>query len=255
MNEGLPLRKLPPGAVIDVWTIDLDRPLSPGANLDEILSIEERNRAERYLFPRDASRFRLCRAMLRLGLAGYLEKAPQEILLAANAHGKPLIAECPALNFNVSHSGGLGAIAFTTVGAVGIDVEAIRCNVDALEIASAHFTRREAAMIAAAPTIEEQASAFLRLWTRKEAVLKAAGYGLLGGLDGIDVLRVPLNLVRLRGATDESAESCWRVKDLKPIEGFAGAIAAPAGSWSVVQRPVRFEEATNDFAGGIPGGL
>ena len=42
MNEGFPLRKLLPAAVIDVWTIDLDRPLSPGANLDGILSIDSR---------------------------------------------------------------------------------------------------------------------------------------------------------------------------------------------------------------------
>ena len=251
MNEGFPLRKLPPAAVIEVWTIDLDRPLSPGANLDDILSIEERNRADRYLFPRDASRFRLCRAMLRLGLAGYLGMAPNGIALTTNGHGKPRVAECSALNFNVSHSGGLGVIAFTTAGEVGIDVEAIRCHVEALEIASAHFTRREAAMIAASPTAQEQASVFLRLWTRKEAVLKAVGCGLLGGLDGVDVSQGPLNPVTLRGAADESAESCWRVQDLELIEGFAGAVAAPAGNWSVVQRPVRWEDAVRGSVGGI----
>jgi 4'-phosphopantetheinyl transferase len=251
MNEGLPLRKLPPGAVIDVWMIDLDSPLSPGANLDDILSIEERNRADRYLFPRDASRFRLCRAMLRLGLAGYLEKAPEKIALTTNRYGKPSVAERSALNFNVSHSGGLGVIAFTTAGEVGIDVEAIRCNVDAVEIASAHFTRREAAMIAEAPTAQAQASAFLRLWTRKESVLKAAGCGLLGGLDAVDVSQEPLNPVRLRGATDASGESCWRVQDLEPIDGFVGAVAAPAGNWSVVQRTVRHEDAIRGSIGGI----
>ena len=247
MNEGFPIRKLPPAAVIDVWTIDLDRPLSPGANLDGILSIEERNRADRYLFPRDASRFRLCRAMLRLGLAGYLERAPEKIALTANSHGKPCVAERSALHFNVSHSGSLGLIAFTAVGEVGIDVEAMRCDVGALEIASAHFTKTEAALIAAAPTPEEQASAFLRLWTRKEAVLKAAGFGLLGGLDGVDVSGGPLNLVRLGDATDDSAESCWRVQDLELLDGFAGAVAAPAGNWSVVERPVRYEDAIRSF--------
>jgi 4'-phosphopantetheinyl transferase len=249
MNEGFPLRKLLPAAVIDVWTIDLDRPLSPGANLDGILSIEERNRADRYLFPRDASRFRLCRAMLRLGLAGYLERAPQKIALTTNGHGKPCVAERSALHFNVSHSGGLGLIAFTTAGEVGVDVEAMRCDVGALEIASAHFTKTEAALIAAAPTPEEQASVFLHLWTRKEAVLKAAGFGLLGGLDGVDVSGGPLNLVRLGDATDDSGESCWRVQDLELIDGFAGAVAAPAGNWSVVERPVRYEDAIRGFVG------
>ena len=150
--------------------------------------------------------------MLRLGLAMYLEKAPQKIALATNRHGKPCVAECSALHFNVSHSGGLGAIAFTTEGEVGIDVEAIRCDVGALEIASAHFTRNEAAMVAAAATAQEQASAFLRLWTRKEAVLKAAGCGLLGGLEGVDVSHEPLDQVKLCGATGDGTESYWRIQ-------------------------------------------
>lgn len=108
-------------------------------------------------------------------------------------------------------------------------------------------------MIAAAATPAEQASVFLRLWTRKEAVLKAAGCGLLGGLDGVDVSQEPLSPVTLRGATDESAESCWRVQDLEPIDGFAGAVAAPAGNWLVLQRPVRFEDAVRGSIGGICG--
>jgi 4'-phosphopantetheinyl transferase len=249
MNEGFPIRKLLPAATIDVWIIDLDRPLNPGADLDNILSIEERKRADRYLFPTDAFRYRLCRAMLRLGLAGYLERAPQKIALTTNGHGKPRVAERSALHFNVSHSGGLGLIAFATAVEVGIDVEAIRCDVGALEIASAHFTKTEAALIAAAPTPEERASAFLRLWTRKEAVLKAAGFGLLGGLDGVDVSRGPVNLVTLSDATGGSANSCWRVQDLELIAGFAGAVAAPVGNWSVVERPVRFEDANRGFVG------
>jgi 4'-phosphopantetheinyl transferase len=252
MNEGFSQCKLPAAATIEVWSIDLDRPLNPEANLNSILSIEERNRAERYLYSKDASRFRLCRAMLRLGVAWYLETTPQKIALATNRHGKPCIAECPALNFNVSHSGGLGVIAFTTAGEVGIDVEAIRCDVGAVEIASAHFTRIEAASIAAA-TPQEQASAFLRLWTRKEAVLKAAGCGLLGGLDGLDVSQGPLDQVRLCSAAGDRAESFWRIQDLEQIEGFAGAVAAPTGNWSVVQRPVRYEDAIHGSLGRIFG--
>lgn len=251
MNEGFPLRKLPAAGTIEVWMIDLDRPLSSGINLDEILSVEERKRAERYLIPSDSSRFRLCRAMLRLGLAWYLEEAPGQIALTTNPHGKPCIAEGSALHFNVSHSGGLGAIAFTTVGEVGIDVEAMQRNIEALEIATAHFTSDEAAMVAAAQAPREQARVFLRLWTRKEAVLKAAGYGLLGGLEGFDVSRGPLDRVRLRCSTDGSAESCWRIQDLETMEGFAGAVAAPAGDWSIHPYSVCYEDAIRGFSGGF----
>jgi len=253
MNEGFPQCKLPAAATIEVWTLDLDRPLTEEANLDGILSIEERNRAESYIYSKDASRFRVCRAMLRLGLAWYLETTPQKIALATNRHGKPCIPECSTLNFNVSHSGGLAVIAFTTVGEVGIDVEAIRCDVDAEEIASAHFTRTEAAEIEAAATPLEQANTFLRLWTRKEAVLKATGCGLLGGMDGVDVSQEPLDQVRFCSAAEDIPESFWRVQDLERIEGFAGAVAAPTGNWSVLQRPVRYEDVIHGSLGRIFG--
>jgi len=63
----------------------------------------------------------------------------------------------------------------------------------------------------------------------ERAVLKAAGCGLLGGLDGVDVSQEPLDQVRLYSATGDRAESFWRVQDLEQIEGFAGAVAAPTG--------------------------
>ncbi len=249
MNEGFPVGKLPAAGIVEVWMIDLDRPLNSGANLDEVLSVEERNRAERFLSSRDAHRFKRCRAMLRLGLARYLETTPQKIVMATNRHGKPFLAEGSALHFNVSHSGGLGAIAFTTVGEVGIDVESIQRDVEALEIATANFTRSETAMIAAADSAQEQARIFLRFWTRKEAVLKAAGCGLLGGLEGFDVSRAPLDQIRLCSATGEMDESDWRIRDLELMEGFAGAVAAPTGDWSVRQHSLDCEETIGGFAG------
>jgi 4'-phosphopantetheinyl transferase len=217
--------------------------------------MQERSRAERYIFARDARRFKLCRAMLRLGLARYLRVAPQSILLTVNCHGKPHLAEASALHFNVTHSGGLGMIAFTTVGEVGIDAEAIQRDIEALDIASANFTKNEAAMIAAARTPQEQASLFLRFWTRKEAVLKAAGCGIPRGLDTVDVSQQPVNLVRFSSPPDHIAACCWRVQDLESIDGFTVAVAAPAGDWSIQLRPVCYEDAINEVAAMLPSGL
>src|SRR5580704_17946401 len=78
MNQTLPPLGLPPKTVIDVWRVELDQPPEIAATLDEILSAEERERANRFVFARDAARFRLGRAMLRLGLAWYLEQPPRE---------------------------------------------------------------------------------------------------------------------------------------------------------------------------------
>jgi 4'-phosphopantetheinyl transferase len=246
MNAVLPPRKLP-ASVVEVWQFDLDMRLHPGIDLDSILSVEERSRADRYVFARDANRFRLCRAMLRLGLGWYLGANPRELALTVNEYGKPRLRESSAApHFNVTHSEGLGLIAFTGVGEVGIDAEAVRREVDALEVASAHFTEREAAMVAAAMP-EEQAGTFLRLWTRKEAALKAAGVGIGRGLSAFDVSRTPDNLARLSGGSEGSHETLWMVRDMEVIDGFVGAVAAAAGDWSIRQWPIRSEDAIDSL--------
>ena len=247
MNDNSPLRKLLPDARIDIWIFDLDSSWSLELNFDNLLSDDERSRAGSYVFPKDASRFMLCRTMLRLGLAGYLQQVPRTISLASNCHGKPRLVDHPELHFNVSHSDRLGLIAFTTVGEVGIDAERMQRDVEALEIARTCFTKNESALVAAAQTPREQTSIFLNLWTRKEAVLKAAGYGISHGVDLVDVSQPPMGQIRLINAPGDLTESCWRVDDLKLVDGFVGAVAAPSGDWIVRNRTVNIEDAIQEI--------
>jgi 4'-phosphopantetheinyl transferase len=235
---------------IEVWSIDLGGPLNPKTKLDQLLSTEERARARSYIFAKDANRFRMCRAMLRLGLAKYLGRDPRTIELVMNSYGKPYLPEAAGLWFNVSHSGNMGLIAFATVGEVGIDVEARQDGIEVLEIAAANFTYKEQLRIAAAVTQEEQISIFLRLWTRKEAVLKAVGRGIGSGLEMVDVAHESLNLVYLADVGERTAETCWKVMDLELADGYAAALAAPAGEWSVSQRTMNYEIARADLNDG-----
>jgi 4'-phosphopantetheinyl transferase len=173
--------------------------------------------------------------------------------LENNSRGKPFLVGESVIRFNVTHSEGLALIAFTTVGEVGIDVEAVDRAVDAMELASRYFTAGEVAMIAEGGNPQEQANIFLRLWTRKEAVLKAAGYGIARGLDTFDALNHPAGEVRLSTPQDENAETCWRVRDLQPINGFVGAVAAAPGDWLIQQRQIRYEDALDRVTGRLPG--
>jgi 4'-phosphopantetheinyl transferase len=100
------------------------------------------------------------------------------------------------------------------VGEVGIDVESFRLNIEAVDIASVNFTENEAAIIAVKATQEEQSGTFLRLWTRKETVLKAAGFGIVRGLNTVDVTQLSANLVGLKDAGSEPSASCWRLQEV-----------------------------------------
>jgi 4'-phosphopantetheinyl transferase len=231
MEEKFPPAGLPDATALHLWWIDLDEELAGGftsAGGDDLLSDDEKQRAERFRFERDATRFRRCRAMLRLGLGWYSGQNPRNIAIDTGRFGKPFLRESSGLFFNVAHCDGLGVLAFSTRGEVGVDVEALHRTVEAMDIASAYFTPKEAAHIAAAGA--ERNNAFLRLWTRKEAVLKAAGCGLQQSLDSLDVTR---ELVFLDDATLGARPSQWQVLDLAPGPGYAGAVAAAPGDWSV----------------------
>lgn len=242
MNDAFPPAEVPSKTEIHVWRIDLDQPVDAAMDLDRILSVDERRRTDHFVFARDAARFRLGRAMLRVGLGWYLGEAPGEIGLTNGWRGKPRLAEASGLHFNVTHCDGLGLIAFTTIGEVGIDIEAMGRDIEALDIADSNFTRNEAAAIAAAGAEREQIAVFLRFWTRKEAVLKAAGGGLLQGLDTVDVSSEPPGIVEADGV-EAGNGSRWLVRDMKGLDGYVAAIAAPPGEWSIRMWTIRSEDA------------
>jgi 4'-phosphopantetheinyl transferase len=123
----------------------------------------------------------------------------------------------------------MGLVAFTRVGEVGIDVEAIDRRVDALEVASAYFSRTELAMVAELAGAA-QVERFLRIWTRKEAVLKAAGTGVAGGVDRVDGSR---DGVVVHLAEPGEPPTDWLIRDLAMPEGYVAAIATRPGEWDI----------------------
>ena len=96
-----------------------------------------------------------------------------------------------AFQFNVSHSGNLVLLAFHPSEEVGVDVEAVRQELEWEEIASRMFPAEEYRhLIRLAP--EEGRTAFFQSWTRHEACLKAAGCGFREESEGIPTERLTL---------------------------------------------------------------
>ncbi|MEU1188972.1 4'-phosphopantetheinyl transferase superfamily protein [Streptomyces sp. NPDC005859] len=83
----------------------------------------------------------------------------------------------PACDFSVTHSGALVGVAVFRGGEVGLDVEESHGDMDVDSAARVALSDAELAALYARPA-DERRPAFLRTWTRKEAVLKALGVGL-----------------------------------------------------------------------------
>jgi 4'-phosphopantetheinyl transferase len=189
----------------------------------DLLSSEEKARADRFVFPRDRDSYTLSQGALRLLLASYLTIPAREIRLTSGPKGKPSLLDKPHLDFNKSHSKGLALYAFTHDCEVGVDVEELRELPDFQRIASGFFCPREAQELA---SVKDTAAAFFRCWTRKEAYIKAVGDGLSIPLDEFQVTLLPEQPARfVHIGNDECAASNWNLHHLEPAPGYVGALA------------------------------
>jgi 4'-phosphopantetheinyl transferase len=195
---------------------------------EAILSLEERQRAARFRFPEHGVGFRVCHATLRQILGRYLEVPANQVALVTESTGKPHLSGSSGLCFNLSHSGDLALLAVTNGWEVGVDVEAVRFDLPVDGLAR-FFTDSEREKLMATGDGDPRARLFFRWWTRKEAVLKAEGSGLSGGLDRLDISGCPPDLVRFPA----DGEQWWKVEDLEVEAGYAAALAAPPGPWMV----------------------
>jgi phosphopantetheinyl transferase len=153
----------------------------------DLLDPVERERHARFRFPADQERFLLAHGLLREVLSHYLHEDPAQLRFSRGAHGKPFLQGHP-LHFNLSDTKDALAIA---VGhhELGIDLETTTRSVDHVAVGEHYFTPEENDDIASAADGKRR---FLELWTRKEAVLKASGVGIM---DDLKLLRVnePVN--------------------------------------------------------------
>jgi 4'-phosphopantetheinyl transferase len=121
----------------------------------------------------------------RLGLQ------PRQVPWTAGHNGKPALTDGPD-EVSLSHSGDLAVLAISRRG-VGVDVEQITPGLETAALAR-RFSPAEAAGLQAMPAAR-RAPAFTAMWTRKEALVKAAGsrlgHGLGVEIDHDAVVRLP----------------------------------------------------------------
>jgi len=152
-----------------------------------LLTAEERERAARFRFEKDATHWMACRAAMRQILGDTMGLRPLEVPLITAAYGKPMLpAPHDTLHFNLSHCADLALLALTEVGPVGIDLEQKARAPELLECETSFCHPME---IAALPKDSAaRAAALLDIWTAKEAALKALGTGLSHPPESVRIL-------------------------------------------------------------------
>lgn len=128
-----------------------------------------------------AERYVVTRSLVRIVLSAQLGIAPREIPVSRTDMGKPVVAE--GVHFNVSHSGDLILLALSTERAVGVDVERKREVAKVRSLTERWLTDAERGSFDRLRTLgATDSEAFLRIWSLKEARLKALGVGISGSV-------------------------------------------------------------------------
>jgi 4'-phosphopantetheinyl transferase len=217
---------------IHVWAASLQVSADTLETLRSLLSPDELERAQRFKFDLHRNRYIAGRGILRSILARYLDVSAKALQFTYSAHQKPqlLAATIPGLQFNLAHSADLAVIAVANAGPLGVDVEELRPVKDAEELVARFFSTRESDLFQSlAPS--QKPAAFFNLWTRKEALLKATGEGITGGLNRVEVSFLenePARLLAIDGASEAAGQ--WTLSCFKPAAGFIGAVAIQARS-------------------------
>jgi 4'-phosphopantetheinyl transferase len=216
-----PLRHLDgilPGDEVQVWQVDLNAWEKEAGSLLDVLDTEERERAARFKFPTPCNQFVISRVLLRQALGRYRRIDARDIRFLTSANGKPELAESCDLRFNLSHSDGVTVFAFARHRQVGVDVERIRQDTNALELAERFFSPPEVQWLRSQPA-DQLIPSFFVCWTAKEAYIKAQGEGLSLPLSSFGVLPRPggseLQLQVYADAEESRRWSMWRL-DLGP---------------------------------------
>jgi 4'-phosphopantetheinyl transferase len=209
---------------VHVWAVPLIDVRAAGSALEAILSADERSRARQFVRVPPRRTFVASRAALRSILGRYLGIPAANVAMSNDANGKPRLVDAQNvgdLRFNLAHSGELALVAVALGFDVGADVERLRPVDQCQEIAARYFHPAEQSWLQAVEP-ERRSAAFLRCWTRKEAVVKALGVGITHRLDGLDVCS--LAWVDVPALASGQATRFW-FHDLEPCPGYLAAVA------------------------------
>jgi 4'-phosphopantetheinyl transferase len=198
-----------------------------------LLGPEEVGQHRRFLSDLHRRMFLISRVLLRTTLSRYTEVPPAAWVFRRSRQGRPELepGQCDIdLRFNLSHTGGLIALAVTIGRDIGADVEDLSRQGRDMAIAGRFYSRLEMESLQALPA-ERRHERFLQFWTLKEAYIKARGLGVPATLSRVSFLLTEDRSIEARfdpGLGDDPG--AWQFELFRPTNNHLMALAVRRGS-------------------------
>lgn len=172
---------------VHIWKADLTQAAGDLGYYKRVISPEESRHACNLCIEERKNRYIITHGILNVIAGIYLSVKPEEVVIRYNPNGTPFIdGITKSLFFNLSSSKELALYCFSSRWKSGIDIEHQSGVKDILRFSRRYFTRKENELLLKGDPMERLVL-FYRIWTRKEACLKAPGWGLTKPLNYLDV--------------------------------------------------------------------
>lgn len=216
-----------------MWQANLKTLSVYAKDISKTLPPEEVERANKLKFTRDREQFILRRYHLRLILSKYCGCQPYEIMFSYNSCKKPFIfiPEFKEIKFNLSYSKELMLVGLSKHDDIGIDIEKINDIRDLENVAIENFSLQELKLY---NSKLDKTDTFFKIWTRKEAFIKAKGKGLYQPLKSFCVDIGPSGSHEYLVIFNHPLDSkLWRTVGLDTFDGYIASMAIKSDRFSI----------------------
>lgn len=212
--------------MLHLWRANLAQPTQKISELHNALSVDEKRKADRFLFKRHKCNYIVARGFLRTILSHYLELGPASLRFSYGEYGKPQLlskySNCQ-LQFNLSHTEEFAIYAIAYQRRIGVDIEFINPKKKIDRLLDSILSQTEQSKTNKLSESNRRLE-FYKAWTAMEAYLKATGQGLTG-MNSIDISITPGETAKLLTSIKKCQPSTtWSLCHMMAVHDYVASL-------------------------------
>ncbi len=221
------------GNHVHIWQTNLKALSVYPFDISKTLSSDELERSSKFKSQKDQEDFIFRHYTLRSILSKYCNCQPGEIKFRYNTYKKPSVSvpQSSKIKFNMSYSGEIIIVGVCLQNDIGVDIEKVRKINNIKNIAAENFSLQELKLL---NSKFDKTNTFFKIWTRKEAFIKAYGNGIYYPLKSFCVdINSSGGYEHLAFSENSSESGLWRTSELDIVEGYIASMAIKSDNFKI----------------------